>query len=94
MANPETADETASFDTTDTEFVYEHMVGLTRCPKCGGTRWYSYDHNHSKPCEVCCPHSDGWWQLTEAHGHPGKFACKTGCGEIRDNADGSNNAPT
>ena len=50
------------------------------CPKCDGTGWYSYDHNHSKPCEVCCKHDQGWWPLTEAHGKPGHWACLAGCG--------------
>lgn len=35
------------------------------CPKCNNTGWYAYDHNHSKICEVCCTHSDGWWKLEE-----------------------------
>lgn len=53
------------------------------CPKCTGTGWYSYDHNHGKPCEVCCTHPEGWWKLTEHHGASDEkyAACyRPGCG--------------
>jgi hypothetical protein len=55
------------------------------CPKCGGRRWYPYDANHGKPCEVCCQHDQGWWQLAgDGYGDDrGKWACKAGCGEMR-----------
>ena len=52
------------------------------CIKCNGNGWYAYDHNHSKPCEICCQHSEGWWELKEHYGtNNGKYACKSGCGE-------------
>jgi hypothetical protein len=41
---------------------------MTTCPKCNNTGWYAYDHNHSKVCEVCCTHTDGWWKLEEHYG--------------------------
>ena len=42
-----------------------------------------YDHNHGKPCEVCCTHPGGWWVLTEGYGASDEMyaACKSpGCG--------------
>ena len=59
----------------------------TVCPRCGGAGWYKYDSNHGKPCEVCCDHGRGWWQLpTEGYGdHAGWWCCKAGCGEVREN---------
>lgn len=54
-----------------------------KCSKCGGTGSYMYDENHGKPCEVCCEHNQGWWQLTEHYSHPGWWCCRAGCGEIR-----------
>lgn len=55
------------------------------CPKCNGTGWYSYDHNHGKPCEECCEHLGGWWPLGEGHRYGEGFeACKSpGCGAVR-----------
>lgn len=56
------------------------------CKKCSGTGWYSYDTNHSKVCEHCCKHEDGWWILTEGFG--GYIAgadnrcCLGGCGTM------------
>jgi hypothetical protein len=56
---------------------------MPACSKCLGTGWYAYDHNHSKPCEVCCPHDQGWWRLLEHYGHNnGRWACRRGCGHI------------
>lgn len=56
-----------------------------RCEKCGGTGWYSYDHNHSKPCEVCCPHSEGVWMLSYHYGNnTGRWCCSQGCGTTWD----------
>ena len=58
---------------------------MAECPKCGGKGWYSYDDNHGKPCELCCPHDNGWFELREHYGERnGKFACGAGCGEVRD----------
>lgn len=57
------------------------------CKKCNDTGWYPYDHNHSKVCNVCCKHDQGWWELTE---HYAKYeegkdnaCCKAGCGTMR-----------
>ena len=55
---------------------------MTSCVKCNGTGWYSYDHNHSKPCEVCCLHDQGVWLLTEHYHNAGMWCCKAGCGEV------------
>lgn len=56
------------------------------CHKCQGTGSYAYDHNHSKMCEYCCEHAEGWWELTEhyAHYEEGKNnnCCKAGCGQM------------
>lgn len=54
------------------------------CFRCYGKGWYAYDHNHGKPCEVCCAHDKGWWKLEEHYGeNNGKWACLAGCGEVR-----------
>lgn len=59
------------------------MTSLATCNKCSGTGWHMYDLNHIQPCESCCKHSDGWWQLDKRHGMDAdKFACKTGCGTV------------
>lgn len=57
------------------------------CPLCGGARWYPYGEHQSKPCERCCDHASGWWELTEHHA--GYIAgadngcCLAGCGQLR-----------
>lgn len=57
------------------------------CAKCGGEGSYYYDENHAKPCEVCCAHFAGWWQLTEAHqgyvAGADNACCLAGCGRMR-----------
>jgi hypothetical protein len=57
------------------------------CAKCGGVGRYFYDENHAKPCEECCAHSAGWWQLTEAHqgyvAGADNACCRAGCGQMR-----------
>lgn len=57
------------------------------CPKCGGAKSYFYDENHAKPCELCCPHDCGWYQLSE---HQGGYleggnnnCCLRGCGQLQ-----------
>ena len=56
-----------------------------KCVKCNGTGSYAYDENHGKICEACCPHDQGWFQLTEHYETKnGKWACRRGCGELRD----------
>lgn len=55
------------------------------CPKCNGTGSYSYDENHGKICEVCCPHDQGWWLLQEHYGNDnGKLCCLRGCGTVKE----------
>ena len=56
------------------------------CHRCGGAGSYSYDHNHAKICEVCCPHGKGWWKLDdEGYGDKGgMWCCLAGCGTVRD----------
>jgi len=57
------------------------------CSLCGGEGHYMYNHNHGKPCEQCCKHAEGWWELTEHHA--GYIAgadngcCRAGCGQLR-----------
>ena len=59
---------------------------MDKCNKCNGTGYYKYDHNHSKICEYCCSHDQGWWELTE--GYAGYIegadnrCCKAGCGML------------
>ncbi len=48
-----------------------------KCPKCKGTRFYQYDDNHGKICEVCCTHAGTPWRSY------GKWWCKAGCGAER-----------
>ena len=56
------------------------------CPKCKGTGWYMYDHNHSTVCDMCCTHAEGWWELTKHHTGYIKGAdnrcCSAGCGKM------------
>lgn len=60
-------------------------INSTECPRCGGTGRYAYDHNHTKPCEVCCAHDKGWWLMQNDYGeNNGRWACMAGCGEIVD----------
>ena len=55
------------------------------CKKCKDTGWYAYDENHSKVCEACCKHDQGYWLLKEHYGESNdKFCCKAGCGDIKD----------
>lgn len=57
------------------------------CPRCGGKGWYMYDENHGKPCEGCCQHAKGWFNLTIHHAGYIKGGdngcCKAGCGSLR-----------
>lgn len=57
------------------------------CPRCHGQGVYYYDQNHGKPCEVCCKHDGGWWDLTEHHaGYVAggdNACCLLGCGTLR-----------
>ncbi len=57
------------------------------CQKCHGRKWYQYDRNHSKPCDACCPHDGGWFEVGE---HQSGFVmggdnrcCLLGCGTMR-----------
>ena len=55
------------------------------CESCGGTGWYQYDDMHSKVCEFCCTHLQGWWKLDGHYGSDnGKYCCKAGCGTVID----------
>jgi hypothetical protein len=55
------------------------------CPKCHGTGIYAYDERHTAICNACCKHNQGWWKLEGAYGADnGRWACKAGCGVIRD----------
>ena len=56
------------------------------CSLCGGKGYYMYDDIHGKPCEGCCNHEAGWWELTEHYG--GYIAgadngCCPSCGQLR-----------
>jgi len=52
------------------------------CPKCHGTKWVPYDHNHSSKCGYCCKHDEGFWFLTEHYSKAGNWCCLAGCGFI------------
>ena len=60
---------------------------MTICQKCKGTGWFQYDYNHSRVCDACCRHNQGWWELTDGyHGYElGKDnnCCKAGCETMR-----------
>lgn len=62
-------------------------LDLTLCSLCGGKGYYMYDHNHGKPCEKCCKHAQGWWNLPESSSSYVKGAdngcCRAGCGQLR-----------
>lgn len=65
---------------------FDKYAGKTDCPKCHGKGYYSYDHNHAKPCELCCEHLGGWYKLDKKYydRDGGKHACSDGCGAIRE----------
>jgi len=53
------------------------------CPKCHGSGWFMYDHNHSTVCGVCCRHDQGFWPLTEhyqGYANGDRWCCLGGCG--------------
>lgn len=55
------------------------------CPKCNGTKWYQYSTEgtpHSKICEYCCKHDQGFWKLPKEHYDKdgGMLCCLAGCG--------------
>ena len=63
-------------------------LGVETCTKCNDKGSYMYDENHIKPCEVCCPHTGGFWLLEEHYGDKnGKWCCKMGCGYTQENED-------
>lgn len=57
------------------------------CKVCQDRKYIQYDHNHCRPCDACCPHDQGWWEL-----HPDSHAssyiegrdnlCCKGCGAL------------
>lgn len=53
------------------------------CPKCFGKGFYAYDENHSQPCELCCPHDQGFWKLPKDYKDAGKMCCRLGCGYVK-----------
>jgi len=62
------------------------MIIKEKCSKCHDTGWYMYDEIHSKPCEKCCKHDQGWWELTPSHAgyieDGDNRCCKAGCGTL------------
>ena len=57
--------------------------GKPDCPRCHGTGWWAYDHNHSQPCLRCCKHDQGFWALTEhyaGYAEGDRWCCSSGCG--------------
>jgi len=59
--------------------------GYLKCHKCHGVGSYMYDDKHGKPCEICCLHDQGYWQLHEHYGNNNeKWCCNAGCGHILD----------
>jgi len=61
-------------------------LSASACSLCGGKGHYMYDENHGKPCEQCCPHDQGWWNLTEHHAGfvegGDNRCCRAGCGML------------
>lgn len=59
---------------------------MEECKKCGGSGAYQYDDRHTKLCEACCTHPEGWWELTEHYVSYQKGAdnrcCQRGCGTM------------
>lgn len=59
---------------------------MSVCSRCGGVGRYAYDEWHIKPCEVCCKHDKGWWELTEHYQGYVKGSdnrcCTAGCGTM------------
>jgi hypothetical protein len=64
------------------------------CLFCNGDGFYFYDENHVKPCEHCCLHEKGWWELSNSYYEYIKDAdnacCKNGCGMLRRNINSTN----
>ena len=62
-------------------------MATEQCAVCNGKGWYAYDENHSKPCEHCCPHDKGWFELGPIYGQykagTDNACCKAGCGKMR-----------
>jgi hypothetical protein len=70
---------------------------MPKCKVCKDTGWYAYDENHSKVCDACCKHDQGWWELTEGYMGYKKgmdnACCRAGCGTMRrDLKKGESNA--
>lgn len=67
------------------------LAKIKVCPKCKGTKQYFYDEHHVRPCDACCIHADGWWKLERRYGSDnGKYACKIGCGTLREEPPSDN----
>jgi len=60
------------------------------CRRCDASGYHQYDDHHQAVCVGCCPHEEGWWKATEAHGPhiAGRELCSEGCGAIRDELTG------
>ena len=57
------------------------------CKSCSGKGWYSYDKNHSKVCEVCCTHDEGFFVLSDLYANAGDLCCMNGCGFTKEQSD-------
>jgi hypothetical protein len=57
------------------------------CKTCAGKGFFHYDEMHARPCEDCCDHSDGFWQLSKFHHakyiEDGDNGCCRHCGIMR-----------
>jgi hypothetical protein len=40
--------------------IFNRFAGNKNCPKCHGEGSYMYDDIHSKVCEMCCTHPNGF----------------------------------
>tara|TARA_R110000772_G_scaffold249530_2_gene363832 strand:+ start:22600 stop:22995 length:396 start_codon:yes stop_codon:yes gene_type:complete len=70
------------------EKCFKQGKAMKTCSKCKGKGSYFYDHNHAQPCEQCCLHDKGWWDLSpEHHGSyiegEDNGCCNAGCGKLR-----------
>ncbi len=64
---------------------------MTECKKCNGTGAYAYDHNHSQVCDACCPHDQGWFELSKGYANyiegQDNRCCRVGCGTMKREAN-------
>ncbi len=53
---------------------------VLKCRVCDGGGFYSYDHNHSTPCPVCCEH-ENYYIRRYGQSDTGQISCSM-CGTL------------